>query len=96
MPDGSPVPVVAIFDDDRITLVGAVPSELAAQQLMGLAVANSQFPDVPIDNRLTINPNVPVGVGVRVLELNSVRFAEGSAEITAEARRSSSIALRES
>ena len=84
MPDGSPVPVVAIFDDDRITLVGAVPSEQAAQQLIGLAVANSQFPDVPVDNRLTINPNVPVGVGVRVLELNSVRFAEGSAEITPE------------
>ena len=33
---------------------------------------------------MTVNPNVPVGVGLRVLELNSVRFAEGSAEITAE------------
>ena len=84
MPDGTPVPVVAIFDDDRITLAGAVPSDQAAQALMGLAVANSQFPDLPLDNRLTINPSVPVGVGVRVLELNSVRFPEGSAEIVPE------------
>jgi outer membrane protein OmpA-like peptidoglycan-associated protein len=73
---------VAIFDRDRITLVGAVPSEHAAQQLTALAVANSQFPDIPVDNRLAVNPNVPVGVGVRVLELNSVRFAEGSTEMT--------------
>jgi len=84
MPDGSPVPIVAIFDDDRITLVGAVPSLEAADQLTQLAIANSQFPDLPVDSRLTVNPNVPVGVGVRVLELNSVRFPEGSAEILPE------------
>ncbi len=82
LPDGSPTPVVAIFDRDRITLVGAVPSGQAARQLTELAIANSQFPDLPVDNRLTVNPNVPVGVGLRVLELNSVRFAEGSAQIT--------------
>ncbi len=52
--------------------------------LTQLAIANSQFPDVPVDSRLTVNPNVPVGVGVRVLELNSVRFPEGSAEILPE------------
>ena len=84
MPDGTPVPVVVIFDDDRITLAGAVPSDQAAQAVMDLAVANSQFPDLPIDNRLTITPNVPVGVGVRILELSSVRFPEGSAEIVPE------------
>ena len=84
MPDGTPEPVVAIFDDDRITLSGAVPSPQAAEGLVGLALASSQVPNVPVDNRLTINPSVPVGVGVRVLELNSVRFAEGSAEITPE------------
>jgi outer membrane protein OmpA-like peptidoglycan-associated protein len=75
---------MAIFDRDRITLVGAVPSEQAARQLTELAVANSQFPGLPVDNRLTVNPNVPVGVGLRVLELNSVRFAEGSAQISPE------------
>jgi outer membrane protein OmpA-like peptidoglycan-associated protein len=75
---------VAIFDRDRITLAGAVPSEQAARQLTELAVANSQFPGLPVDNRLTVNPNVPVGVGLRVLELNSVRFAEESAQITPE------------
>jgi outer membrane protein OmpA-like peptidoglycan-associated protein len=84
LPDGSPTPVVAIFDRDRISLVGAVPSEDAAEQLTELAIANSQFADVPVDNRLTVNPNVPVGLGLRVLELNSVRFAEESAEITPE------------
>jgi outer membrane protein OmpA-like peptidoglycan-associated protein len=84
MPDGSPVPIVAIFDDDRITLVGAVPSLEAANLLTQLALANSQFPDLPVDSRLTVNPSVPVGVGVRVLELNSVRFPEGSAEILPE------------
>jgi outer membrane protein OmpA-like peptidoglycan-associated protein len=75
---------VAIFDDDRITLVGAVPSLEAADLLTQLAIANSQFPDLPVDSRLTVNPNVPIGVGVRVLELNSVRFPEGSAEILPE------------
>jgi OOP family OmpA-OmpF porin len=84
MPDGTPEPVIAIFDDDRITLSGAVPSQQAAEALVGLALANSQFPDIPVDNRLTVNPSVPVGVGVRVLELNSVRFDEGSAEIAPE------------
>jgi outer membrane protein OmpA-like peptidoglycan-associated protein len=84
MPDGSPVPIVAIFDDDRITLSGAVPSLETADLLTQLAIANSQFPDLPVDSRLTVNPNVPVGVGVRVLELNSVRFPEGSAEILPE------------
>jgi outer membrane protein OmpA-like peptidoglycan-associated protein len=87
MPDGSPVPVVAIFDDDRITLVGTVPSLQAADLLTRLAIANSQFPDLPVDSRLTVNPNVPIGVGVRVLELNSVRFPEGSAEIGPEHAR---------
>jgi outer membrane protein OmpA-like peptidoglycan-associated protein len=84
MPDGSPVPIVAIFDDDRITLSGAVPSLESADLLTQLAIANSQFPDLPVDSRLTVNSSVPVGVGVRVLELNSVRFPEGSAEILPE------------
>ena len=61
-----------------------MPSQQAAETLVGLALANSQFPDLPVDNRLTVNPSVPVGVGVRVLELNSVRFDEGSAEIVPE------------
>jgi hypothetical protein len=94
MPDGSPVPVVAIFDDDRITLVGAVPSLEAADLLTQLAIANSQFPDLPVDSRLTVNPNVPIGVGVRVLELNSVRFPEGSAEILPEHASSSTASRR--
>ena len=84
MPDGNPVPVVVILDDDRITLVGAVPSPAASEALVGLALQNSQFPNLSVDNRLTINPNVPPGVGVRVLELNSVRFGEGSSEISPE------------
>ena len=81
MPDGTPEPVVAVFDRDRITLTGAVPSDQAADTLVALAIANSQFPDASVDSRLTVNPSVPIGLGVRVLELNSARFPEGSAEV---------------
>ncbi len=30
---------------------------------------------------MVINPAVPISVGVRVIELNSARFPEGTAEI---------------
>lgn len=80
LPDGSPVPVVAIFDMNTITLAGAVPSQAAVERLSALAIANSKTP-ATVDNRLTINPAVPINVGVRVIELTSARFPEGSAEV---------------
>lgn len=81
LPDGSPVPVVAIFDVETITLSGNVPSEEAAQRLVALAIANSKFPDAEIVRFLGIEPNVPANVGVRVVELTSARFPESSAQI---------------
>ena len=83
MPDGSPEPVVVTFGPDVITLAGAVPSAEAAAFLSGYAAANSQIPGLPIDNRLVVNAAVPIGVGVRVIELESPRFADGSAAISA-------------
>jgi outer membrane protein OmpA-like peptidoglycan-associated protein len=80
LPDGSAAPVVAIFDVATITLAGAVPSEAARTRLSALALANSKTPAAVID-LLTIDPTVPEGVGVRVVELTSSRFPEGSSEI---------------
>jgi len=79
-PDGSPRPVVAIFDTTTITLTGEVPSQAAADRLAALSVANSQTPATVVNN-LIINPSVPLGVGVRVIELNSPRFPERSSTI---------------
>ena len=81
LPDGSPVPALAIFDVDQITLTGAVPDEAAKDRLQALALANAKPGQGNIANFLTINPDVPRGVGVRVVELTSARFPAGSAEV---------------
>ena len=80
LPDGSPVPVLAIFDTDTITLSGTVPSQAAAERLAQLAIANSKTPAALVQF-LAINPDVPANVGVRVIEMNSTRFPAGSADI---------------
>lgn len=84
LPDGTPRPIVGIFDTDSITLSGIVHSEDAKARLQDLAIATSKFPDATMINLLTIDPTIPPSVGVRVIELNSVRFPESSAEISAE------------
>ncbi len=83
LPDGTPVPVVAIFNGPEITLTGAVPSQAAVERLSALALANSKVPATVV-NQLTINPAVPITVGVRVIEMQSARFPEGSATVTPE------------
>lgn len=80
-PDGTPLPLVAIFDTETITLSGQVPSEAARERLGLLAIANSQFPDAQVVDNMVVNPAVPISVGVRVLELNSPRFPTGTADI---------------
>jgi outer membrane protein OmpA-like peptidoglycan-associated protein len=80
LPDGSPVPVLAIFDTDTITLSGTVPSQAAAERLAQLAIANSKTPAALVQF-LAINPDVPANVGVRVIEMNSSRFPAGSADV---------------
>ena len=84
LPDGRPVPALVIFDDDLITLSGAVPSQPAVDRLGVLAIANSTVPDAEVASFLTVDPTVPIGVGVRVIEMNSPRFSEGSPAITPE------------
>jgi outer membrane protein OmpA-like peptidoglycan-associated protein len=84
LPDGSPEPIVAVFDVETITLTGTAPSAEAVAQLETLAIANSQFPDAKIVNQIEVNPAVPVNVGVRVIELNSPRFPEGSSTVGPE------------
>ena len=83
LPDGQPVPVVAVFDTDTITLTGTVPNQAAVDRLSVLAAANSQTPAYVINN-LVVNPAVPINVGVRVIELNSVRFPNASAVVLPE------------
>ena len=78
------MPITAIFDGETIVLSGSIPSDEAAQRLAALALANSAEPDASIADRTTIDPTVPFGIGVRVIEMNSARFPEGSAEIGAE------------
>lgn len=82
-PDGSPLPIVAIFDTDTISITGYVPSEAARERLTALAIANSQTPATVVDNMI-VNDKVPLNVGVRVIELNSVRFPDASAQILPE------------
>ncbi len=80
-PDGTPLPLVVIFDTQTVTIAGQVPSQAAKDRLSALALANSQFPDVEVVDNMVINPAVPISVGVRVIELNSARFPENGAAI---------------
>jgi len=83
LPNGSPVPVLVVFNGDTITLAGAAPSQAAADRLRALAMANSKTPAQVIDN-LVVDTRVPPSVGVRVIEMNALRFNEGSSEVTPE------------
>ncbi|HZQ85889.1 MAG TPA: OmpA family protein [Acidimicrobiales bacterium] len=83
LPDGSPLPVLVVFDGGTITLAGSVPTEAAATQLRLLAKANSKDPAQVID-RLVVDPRVPASVGVRVIEMNATRFAPGSSQVSAD------------
>jgi outer membrane protein OmpA-like peptidoglycan-associated protein len=81
LPDGTPVPVLVLYDVSKITLTGAVPDQAASDRLQFLAIANAKPGQDSVENFLTINPAVPRHVGVRVLELTSVRFPEGSSDV---------------
>jgi len=83
-PDGSPVPIVAIFDGPTVRVTGWVPSEEKAAQLEALALANSTDPNATIDSQLQIDPRVPLNIGTRVIEMNSPRFPAGSSDVTPE------------
>jgi outer membrane protein OmpA-like peptidoglycan-associated protein len=84
LPDGSPAPIVAIFDGPTIRIVGWVPSEEKAAQLEALALANSTDPAATVESELQVDPAVPLSIGTRVIEMNSPRFPAGSSEILPE------------
>jgi len=84
LPDGSPEPIVAVFDGPVVHLAGWVPSQEKADVLAGLAKANSTDPNATVDAQLQIDPAVPLNIGTRVIELNSPRFNPGSADVTPE------------
>ncbi len=84
LPDGSYAPIVAIFDTGTISLQGAVPSQAASDLLESLAAANSKTPGVAVLNLTTIDPRVPAGIGIRVIELTASRFPEGKDVVVPE------------
>lgn len=81
LPNGDPVPVVVIYDVSQVSLVGTVPDQAAADRLAFLAATFARPGQGAVVNLLTLNPDVPRTVGVRVIELTSTRFPEGSAEV---------------
>ena len=84
LPDGSPEPIVAIFDGPTIRVTGWVPSLEKAAQLEALALANSTDPTAQVDSSWSVDPSVPASIGTRVIEMNSPRFEPGSSEVTPE------------
>lgn len=84
LPDGSPEPIVAIYDGPTVRVTGWVPSEEKAAQLEALALANSTDPAAQIDATWSVDPAVPLNIGTRVIEMNSPRFPPGSSEVTPE------------
>lgn len=83
LPDGTPQPVLAVFSPNSVVLSGWVPSEEAKQKLVGLALANARDPANTTVNSdyLLIDANIPMNIGVRVIETTSSRFPEGSSDI---------------
>lgn len=84
LPDGSPEPIVAIYDGPTIRVSGWVPSQEDADTLTALAIANSTDPNAVVEGELQIDPLVPVNIGTRVIEMNSPRFPAGSSQVTFE------------
>lgn len=84
LPDGSPVPVLVIFDGELITVSGVVPTEAAVERLRVIALAYNTVPGARVATFVTVDPVVPVGVGVRMIDTSSAPFAEGSPGVSAE------------
>jgi outer membrane protein OmpA-like peptidoglycan-associated protein len=83
LPDGSVLPALLIYNGPTITLAGALPSKAALDRLRVLAKAYSLNP-ARIVSQVVIDPAIPNSVGLRVIEMDDGRFAEGSAVITPE------------
>ncbi len=84
LPDGSPEPIVAVFDGPTINVTGWVSSQEKLELLTTLALANSTDPNAIVNANIQIDPAVPSSIGTRVIEMNSPRFNAGSADVTLE------------
>ena len=84
LPNGSPAPIIAIYDGPVVRVTGWVPDEDKALQLEALALANSTDPNAQIEANWSFDPSVPLNIGTRVIEMNSPRFPPGSSEVTPE------------
>jgi outer membrane protein OmpA-like peptidoglycan-associated protein len=84
LPDGSPQPIVAIYDGPIVRATGWVPNEEKAAQLEALALANSTDPNATVEAEWSFDPSVPLSIGTRVIEMNSPRFPAGSSDVTPE------------
>ena len=58
-----------------------MPDQAAKDRLQVLAIANAKPGQDTVANFLTINPSVPRHIGVRVVEMTSVRFPRGAREV---------------
>ena len=72
-----------MFTNDEITLTGAVPSDVAANQLLAFAREFGLTP-ASIVNNITIDSEAPAGGGLRVVEHNGVHFDGDTDAISAE------------
>jgi len=81
LPNGNVAPVVVTFEGELIVAAGTLPSQAAVDRLSRII---DGFNDAgrPVINTLTVNPDMPVNVGVRFLGLDPVAFEAGSPEIT--------------
>ena len=75
--DGTPAPIIALFDDALITLPAPCRLRRRRPDSNRSPWPTPTWPGT-VQNLLTINPAVPLSVGVRVVELTSVRFPEES------------------
>jgi OOP family OmpA-OmpF porin len=83
--DGTPAWVVVIFDTNAITMSGQVPDQASKDKLRALATQYAKPGEADtINDNLQINPAMPKSVGVRVVELTSTRFPDGSSEVLPE------------
>lgn len=80
LPDGQPVPALAVFDASTIALSGEVPSRTAADRLAFIVVSRRGSSVQLIDN-LAVSSAVPINVGVRVVDLDAESFRDNSADI---------------
>ena len=81
LPDGSPVPVVVVLDDERVAVTGAVPSLQARRGSVGARRGDQPVPRRAVHRRARHRPERPHRCRRPVPRPDSALFPEESAEI---------------